>query len=1067
MKTKLLSLAALLAAAPAAFAWPFVERGTGLTGTGVQALERPIAIQTDSDRPLEIFAGGTQFANTFRDASNFLAAQRVDLPLPDYDPYPAGAAQVSFAPGGGTAGDIDGDGDTDIVYTTRVQYNGAVEATNVRVVACRNNGNGTWTRLWQIKQSNGLRSLPVVKLADLDRDGDPDFIESSSGVRIRWNDGTGNHSSTTTLTTLVQEVTDIEIGDFDGNGWPDVAVFGGIDGVDPNFPTNWPTGRLTVFWNNGGTFTTQNVQTLPAHRVYISSGVADLNGDGRPDLISVRSGDSSMDLQWHRSTGSGFANPVLLHSSPNQIRFAPADLDEDGLPDLVFSTRGKEAQWLRGLGGGTFAATEVLHAGDGSAGGSRLCVADIDGDGDPDIALFGGEVWLENQSIRMQPAATVTSWTGVNPSGTVSLATGDVDNDGRPDLIAGDGGAKRIRWYRGTGSGLQSPSIVSTGDLEPLGVVCGDFNRDGFNDLMWSADHVVYKAISTNGSGYSWTTGSAFGALGVGTLVAEDMDRDGDPDLLCLIPSLGGIRVYRNNGDASAWSLQSVDTGLPGLAGIAAGQTVPGGLPEIHTLGSSVVNRHSHQGGSWTYGSLGSQSGGTGSKGLAVAAVDDGHPGPGVIYSLNTNAIYYKHDSFLQPRLLVADTGHPVTRLIAVDWNRDGHTDILAATAHGVSLYPHAGTPHASFGPPVHFITGVPVQDLVVMPLNGDAYPDAVAARSGTGELHLITNQSAAVEVLATPRTTQTLAPGGTGTAINLGCHHRGQRLHETSCAPAEMLIRFRRSQTVDGVETPGTGLNQSEVAALVENVSLQVAGLQPVAPTGVADGWFAYVLDGNTRQGLAVANRSSRSIDLQVKLKSTAGSSAVQRFYVEFFPGGNLWVEQDGFASNPRPVRKRGTTASQSTLFVVRPPTALENWRMTHFGTYAADGSSANDADPNGNGVPNIVEYVMGRDPKGGAGIAGTTPVELTYRGENLPALADLRLLTAYDGKVRVTLQYSSTLGSWSTLATRTGTGAWTGTQPTGTAIGGGRTRWSFNSGLAPAVVPKLFYRLLVEELP
>lgn len=1055
-------------------AWPFVDRNTG-AGFSSQKLDQPLAIQTAGDRPIEIFTGGPEVLQLSANQGGSLSAQRINLPLPDYDPYAAGLAPVSFGSGRGTAGDIDGDGDIDLVYSAVVKYNGSEEWGNVRVVACRNNGDGTWTRQWQIKSTSGLNGAPAVRLADLDRDGDPDFIESSTGVRIRWNDGSGNYSTSSTLTTLIKAAPDVEVADFDGNGWPDVAVFGSIEGIHPDFPL-WLTGRLTVFWNDAGTFTTANLLTLEGGVNFMGCGLADVDGDGRTDLLAVRERyNGGSDLHWHRNTGAGFAAPVLLFSFPSsglpEIRFHPGDLDEDGVLDLVFSTKQGEVQWLRGTGGGAFAAPVVLRTGGGSGHGDPLSVADFDGDGDPDIFFGYGVTWLENRSIRMRCAASAAAWSGINPSGTVKLTTGDVNSDGKDDLVVADGGATRIRWYAGTGTGLEVPSFVSTGNLQPLGVATGDFNGDGFTDLAWTTTDTLKQALSTNGSGFSWNITTAATMSGISDIVSGDMDRDGDTDILSTAPSAGTIRIHSNNGSASSWLPQNVDTGINNLQRLATGQLIPGGRPEVVTLSSGFyVNRHHYHNGSWQYSAIANQGGGTGSLGVVVAEVSDNLPGPEAIYALGSNAIYYDHENLFQP-VLVGNTTHPVTQLAAVDWNRDGFTDILAATTYGVSIYPNSRSAVASFQAPFTLLTGTSIQDLVVMRLDGDAYPDAVASQSVTGQLHLITNTTAAVEYHATAQATRKVLPGATAMATNILAAHRGQRSQELRCAPATVFIRFLRSNLVGGVDSPGTALSQSEVSALVESVHLEKGGLAwaGTVPTGVTAGMFTLYPSSQARVGLALNNGALSDIQLMVKLKPTAGSSAVQRFYVEFSPGGSHWVALDDAGnSSPLFARKRGNTDIQSTLFVVDPPGPLENWRMTWFGQYDGSGIAANDHDADGDGLTNLVEYVASRNPTAATGLSELNkPLIMVRAGPGDPVTAEVRILQTLDDSVTVRLQNSTTMQFWSNMATRSGSGSWVGKTPTTTLLSGGRALYKFNTAVSPNDEPDYFMRLSVEETP
>jgi hypothetical protein len=79
-----------------------------------------------------------------------------------------------------------------------------------------------------------------------------------------------------------------------------------------------------------------------------------------------------------------------------------------------------------------------------------------------------------------------------------------------------------------------------------------------------------------------------------------------------------------------------------------------------------------------------------------------------------------------------------------------------------------------------------------------------------------------------------------------------------------------------------------------------------------------------------------------------------------------------------------------------------------------------------------------------------------------------NLRTLTTYDSKVKLTIQNSTNLQTWSTLSSRTGTGAWTNA-PASTSLlsGGSRTWFRFNATVVPQFTFKQYFRLKAEELP
>jgi hypothetical protein len=97
-------------------------------------------------------------------------------------------------------------------------------------------------------------------------------------------------------------------------------------------------------------------------------------------------------------------------------------------------------------------------------------------------------------------------------------------------------------------------------------------------------------------------------------------------------------------------------------------------------------------------------------------------------------------------------------------------------------------------------------------------------------------------------------------------------------------------------------------------------------------------------------------------------------------------------------------------------PATPLEGWRMTHFGIAGNTGAAADDADPNRNGIPNLLEYALGGDPAGTTTGLGILP-HLEMDGVAPPALVFTRDPARND--LVLTAQVSSTLeGTWTDLA-------------------------------------------------
>ncbi|WP_316415359.1 FG-GAP repeat domain-containing protein [Mesoterricola silvestris] len=227
------------------------------------------------------------------------------------------------------------------------------------------------------------------------------------------------------------------VGDLDGDTYPDVVV--AADGAS----------TLLLFTQQapGGTFAAP--VALAAGGEPTSVAVADLNGDGLADIVATTSGNQvSVFLQDPAHPGS-FLPRVDYAVGVHPVAVAVADLNGDGLPDLVVANNGTgTAPTTQGVSvllqasGGAFQPAVTYDAGDAFA--SAVAVGDLDGDGRPDIVVANAGVPGDPGSVAVLiqdgtgAFKAPVRYGGVQGPGSVAIA--DVDGDGLPDLVLGDGG---------------------------------------------------------------------------------------------------------------------------------------------------------------------------------------------------------------------------------------------------------------------------------------------------------------------------------------------------------------------------------------------------------------------------------------------------------------------------------------------------------------------------------------------------------------------------------------------------------------------------------------------------
>jgi hypothetical protein len=276
-----------------------------------------------------------------------------------------------------------------------------------------------------------------LRMADLDGDGLPDMIALRNGrLEIRRNSSTtGNIDfGGGPFFNLPQGGSDVEVADVDGDGRLDLIVT----------PSISSTGDVYLLLNQGSG---NGINLLPPRSIGFTSGytdlhIGDLNNDGRPELVLV-SFDGTLTVAGNQSLPGTplFTQTLQTGTYPRLMAVTIGDIDGDGRNDVVTAYDGSgtsviAAAVLRNTGTGdniSFAAPQTLASNEGY---DHIMLADLSGDGRPEIVLGGGNAFTElvrNNSQPGQISTTATTFSLLNrPAITFS---GDVDVDGRTDMV--------------------------------------------------------------------------------------------------------------------------------------------------------------------------------------------------------------------------------------------------------------------------------------------------------------------------------------------------------------------------------------------------------------------------------------------------------------------------------------------------------------------------------------------------------------------------------------------------------------------------------------------------------
>ncbi|MCB1231391.1 MAG: VCBS repeat-containing protein [Verrucomicrobiae bacterium] len=505
------------------------------------------------------------------------------------------------------SGDMDGDGDLDIVATEGVQdrvvwwKNNGTGGFPTRHVAyspslrpryftladidgdnaidylsnytytawARNNGNGRFRDRQGILQNVDSRQMRV---ADFDQDGDLDlaYVVEDQDIDLEWNenDGRANFTGPRPLAFGSQSelaIKGLAVGNVDDDGKPDLIA---IEEV---------TGKFLFYRNklNAGpavpSFTVNRNTVSPGESVTLewdASGASEVRLDGEvvasvgTRLVTLTDHDTVFRLTASNGIGTTLRavtvfvpspifdaeNPVSQGPYDGMSRVATGDMNGDGTNDVVFaSTNTGEIGWLSNNGNQEFSAP--IYLAQNLTGVVCPIAEDFDKDGDVDVAALSTGtplVYFENMGDGVfSPPQTLSG----SLQGTFMKAT-DADQDGWLDLvIADDGGTGKILINNWNG-GWTGPTNLPFGDFTDCRIT--DVTGDGIADFLYldSSDIKVYPG--SGGLQFPLLDGYTItppGPHDFQTFEVADLDGDGRLDVVYLEGDSAGFLKGRADGE--------------------------------------------------------------------------------------------------------------------------------------------------------------------------------------------------------------------------------------------------------------------------------------------------------------------------------------------------------------------------------------------------------------------------------------------------------------------------------------------------------------------------------------
>lgn len=500
--------------------------------------------------------------------------------------------------------DVDGDGNLDVIYVSGM----SPTSQDDKIVLHKNNGLD-FTE--EIELMTGITMIKAIAFADVDSDNDPDLIfnnstgtnwsENTDGLgnfagqflineesdtsiklspadidndgdidlviayewddKITWheNDGLGTFSDEKAISNQANGVNNVGVSDLDGDGMQDVfASYGDFN-------------RLVWFKNENGLGDF-------SEELYVALGInqpetvnaQDMDNDGDKDIVFTARGSnaSNPNVFWAENLdGLGsFGEEEVISNAFSDPKFSVvADMDNDGNQDIVvaggFAGVSKIGYFKNVDGTGDFENIKLITK-PYLAGVSEVHLVDINGDGNLDLLTgasgTGFVSWQENLDGLGNFSAPNVIAAYESTAIKTSVFAADFDGDADLDVAYLSSNDRYLFWAEnldGLGN-FGTPNVIDISSSTSIGdfLISTDIDNDDDNDILVIRSNDAIVWYDNDGTGNFSIKGVEGAAADARHIVAEDVDGDGDQDVVVAAYSPSRIAWYENTDGLGGFS---------------------------------------------------------------------------------------------------------------------------------------------------------------------------------------------------------------------------------------------------------------------------------------------------------------------------------------------------------------------------------------------------------------------------------------------------------------------------------------------------------------------------------